>query len=114
MKVIIAGSRTFSNYNLLEAEIDNLRLDITEIICGEAKGADSLGKMYAIRHNIPVKSFPAKWDLYGKRAGMIRNQEMGDYADYLIAFWDGQSKGTKHMIDYMRILGKHGHVVLFT
>jgi len=110
MKIIIAGSRNFNNYDLLKTTINDLNLEIEEVVCGEARGADSLGRRYAEENNIPIKSFPANWDQYGKNAGMIRNAEMGAYADYLIAFWDGKSKGTKNMIDYMKSHNKHGYV----
>ena len=96
MKVIIAGCRTLIDYTFVKNEIDKLNLDITEVVCGEARGADTLGKQYAIEHNIPVKSFPADWSRLGRAAGIIRNHQMGDYADYLIAFWDGKSRGTRH------------------
>lgn len=101
MKVIIAGGRDFYNYKLLEQAVQKsgLFMDIDTIICGEARGADYLGKKYARRNNIPVLSFPADWDKYGKRAGFIRNVEMAEAGDALIAMWDGVSKGTKHMID---------------
>lgn len=117
MKVIVAGSRNFNNYNLLEKILDEFNSQvqsIDEIVCGEARGADSLGRRWAEKNNIPVKSFPAQWEKFGKSAGFLRNRQMGDYADYLIAFWDGQSKGTKHMIDYMREAQKHGRVIVWT
>lgn len=113
MKVIIAGSREFNNYQLLAETMANLNIEIDTIVCGCAKGADSLGRDWAHNHNIPVVEFPAEWNIYGKAAGFIRNQKMGDYADYLVAFWDKKSKGTKDMIDYMQQLGKHGKVVFF-
>jgi len=69
-----------------------------EIVCGKAKGADSLGEKYAIENNIPIKYFPPDWLRFNKSAGFIRNEEMAKYSDGLIAFWDGKSKGTKHMI----------------
>lgn len=103
MKVIIAGSRNIENYQLVENIINDVRVtllrDITEIVCGMARGVDLLGLDYATNHNIPVKKFPAEWNKYGKSAGYRRNEKMADYADYLIAIWDGKSKGTKHMID---------------
>jgi hypothetical protein len=70
-----------------------------EIVCGEARGADKLGRQFAEKHNYTVVSFPANWDKYGKAAGHIRNTEMRDYSTHLVAFWDGKSRGTKHMID---------------
>lgn len=117
MKIIIAGSRNFNNYDFLENKINELiknkQIDITEIVSGKAKGADFLGEKYASLNNISIKEFPANWNLYGKKAGFLRNQEMGNYADVLIAFWDGNSKGTKHMIDYMKSLKKQVFVFNF-
>jgi len=69
-----------------------------EIVCGMTNGADLLGKRYGEEHRYPIKEFPPDWTK-GKSAGYIRNEEMAKYADALIAFWDGSSKGTKHMID---------------
>ena len=113
MKVIIAGSRDFNNYQLLSETMANLDIEIDTVVCGCARGADSLGRDWAHNHNIPVVEFPADWDSYGRAAGHIRNQKMGDYADYLVAFWDKKSTGTKGMIEYMQSLGKHGKVVFF-
>lgn len=104
MKVIIAGSRTFDNYELLCQKCDrllSLRPEV-EIVSGTAKGADLLGEQYARERGYPIKQFPADWNQYGKSAGYKRNQQMAEYADGLIAFWDGKSKGTKHMIDLAR------------
>ena len=100
MKVIIAGSRNFNDYNLLKSSCDNLLTQFTniEIVSGTARGADKLGERYAREKGYSIKEFPANWSL-GKSAGYIRNDEMAQYADMLIAFWDGTSKGTKHMID---------------
>lgn len=111
MKVIVAGSRSFNDYPRLKRVMATI--SATEIVCGEARGADKLGRRYAEENGIPIKSFPAQWDKYGKSAGFIRNHEMGDYADYLVAFWDGKSRGTKEMIEYIRKLGKHGKVEMF-
>lgn len=105
MKYIIAGGRDFNNYNLVCAVCNNLT-GLTEIVCGDARGADALGAKYGEEHGIPIKHFPAKWNEYGKAAGFIRNAEMAEYADCAICFWDGKSKGTKHMINAMRRLGK--------
>ena len=113
MKVIIAGTRTFNDYKLLCNTIKELNINIDEIVCGGAKGADTLGEKYAKENNISIKYFLADWDKYGKRAGPIRNHQMGDYADYLIAFWDKKSKGTLDMINYMQQIGKHGQVIYY-
>lgn len=100
MKIIIAGSRNFNDYNLLKSNCDNLLTQFTniEIVSGTARGADKLGERYAREKGYSIKEFPANWNL-GKSAGYIRNDEMAKYSDMLIAFWDGTSKGTKHMID---------------
>ena len=101
MKIIIAGSRNFNDYNLLKTSCDNLLTQFTniEIVSGTARGADKLGERYAREKGYDIKQFPANWDKFGKSAGYIRNDEMAQYSDMLIAFWDGTSKGTKHMID---------------
>lgn len=105
IKVIIAGTRDFNDYAFLKKNVDyflqgiNSNNEEIEIVSGNARGADKLGERYAKEHNLPVKLFPANWDKYGKRAGYLRNQEMANYSDVLIAFWDEKSKGTKHMID---------------
>ena len=101
-KVIIAGTRTFQDYSMLEAHTDYMlsRIeDSIEIVSGGARGADELGEQYAKARNYRIKKFPADWEQYGKRAGVIRNAAMAEYADALLAYWDGQSRGTKNMID---------------
>ena len=101
-RIIIAGSREFDNYSLLERIMDkllsNIKYDIV-IVCGKARGADTLGERYAKEKGYEIDYYPAQWNLYGKRAGYIRNEQMAQNADALVAFWDGHSKGTKHMID---------------
>jgi glycerophosphoryl diester phosphodiesterase len=99
MKTIITGGRDVINPELLEKAIMQSRFAITEVVCGGARGADDLGQKWAGNGNlIPVKLFPPEWNRYGKAAGMVRNKEMAEYADALIALWDGASKGTKNMI----------------
>ena len=109
MKVIIAGGRDFDNYDLLANTISDFEKEhgkITEVVSGTARGADILGESYANINNIAIKKFYPDWDNLGKRAGYVRNTEMAAYAKrndgFLIAFWDGKSKGTKHMIDYAK------------
>ena len=108
MKVIIAGGRDFDNYPHLARVMNyyNQMGDITEIVVGMALGADSHGEYWARCTGIPVTEFPAEWGKYGNRAGPVRNKEMADYADSLIVFWDGKSRGTKNMITTMEKLQK--------
>ncbi len=104
MRVIIAGSRTITDYKIVRRAISKCfwRNEIKEIVSGTAKGVDKLGELYANKYGLPIKRFPANWDMYGKSAGYIRNAAMMEYADGLIAIWDGQSKGTKNMLQIMR------------
>lgn len=101
-KVIIAGSRTYSDFEKLCQVCDYLlqyKSDI-EIVSGHHKdGADKLGEEYAKQRGYPVQQFPADWDRHGRAAGPIRNSEMAEYGDALIAFLDeGRCRGTKDMI----------------
>lgn len=113
MKVLIAGSREFNNYALLHQELSKFTKPITEIISGTARGADTMGEHYANLNNIPIKKFPANWDRYGKKAGYIRNVDMGEYCDCAVIFWNGKSKGTKHMIDILNEKKKPYYIVYF-
>ena len=101
MKLIVAGSRSFSNYKLLCWNLDKIinGNNEVEIVSGTAQGADKLGEYYAQTHGFAVKQFPANWNKFGKSAGYRRNEEMAKYATHCIVFWDGESRGTKHMID---------------
>lgn len=114
-RVIIAGSRNFNNYEMLCEKMKKVqeKISIKEVVCGGARGADSLGARWAKENNIPVKYFLPDWNSYGIIAGIIRNHQMGDYADYLVAFWDEKSRGTEDMINYMRTIGKHGEVFIY-
>jgi hypothetical protein len=99
MRTIIAGSRYIKELSILQIAIQESKFLITTIISGCASGVDTLGELYAFIHDIPVKKFPADWDKYGKKAGMVRNKIMAENADALIAVWDGNSNGTRNMID---------------
>ena len=105
-KVIIAGSRGFSNYKLLREQCNKFLREKRKtsniiIVSGHARGADFYGEKYAQDEGFDLEIYPAQWDKFGKRAGYRRNEQMAEVADALIAFWDGSSRGTKHMIDIM-------------
>ena len=108
MKVIVAGSREgFVRKDVFNAIIASpFHGKITEVVSGNARGVDRDGEYYAFAHALPVTKFLPDWGKEGKKAGMLRNIQMGNYADALIAVWDGQSKGTKQMITYMQGLNK--------
>lgn len=104
MNIIIAGSRTYDNYEQLKNVVDKFIKDIgcdenIQIISGTAKGADQLGERYAEERGYLCKRIPADWNLYGKSAGYKRNENMAKISDACIVFWDGKSKGTYHMIN---------------
>jgi len=102
MKVIIAGSRDFNDYELLSKTVNESNIKITEIISGTARGADRLGERYAKENKIEIKRFPAEWEKFGRQAGYLRNKQMAEYGDALIAFRIDKSKGTSHMIELAR------------
>lgn len=99
MKVIIAGSRGITDYDLVTEAITKSGFEITEVVSGGANGVDKLGEKFAVRNDIPIKVFLADWVKKKASAGIIRNAHMANYAEALIAVWDGKSAGTKNMID---------------
>ena len=117
-RVIIAGTRSFNDYELLRDSCNNLlsekqRTHTVVVISGTARGADQMGERYARERGFQLRRFPADWEQYGKSAGHIRNAKMADNADALIAFWDGESKGTKNMIDNARRKGLAVRVIQY-
>lgn len=114
MKVIIAGSRNISDgFPIINAAVLASGFDVTEVVSGTAQGIDRAGEAWAYEMELPVRYFPANWQKDGKSAGYRRNYQMADYADALIAIWDGKSKGTDHMITTMKAINKpvYVHVV---
>lgn len=124
VKIIICGSRSFDNYNFLEETVRSVFRDLTmqgilygspdkdaeiiEVVSGGAQGADILGEWFARQYGLWTKVMLADWDKNGDEAGFIRNKEMVDYVvdsdcyGVLLAFWDGQSKGTQHCFNYAK------------
>ena len=102
MRVAIVGSRGVTDYDLIEQAVSRSGFLITSIISGGARGADTLALRYAWAHGYwpdRWEEFLANWTKYGKVAGRIRNGQMADEADAIIAVWDGESAGTAHMIE---------------
>lgn len=128
IRLIIAGGRDFSDRNLMDIEVSKFISELVSefpecnvrIVSGHARGADQCGEDYGRDHGHTVCVFPANWKLYGKRAGYLRNCEMAEFASEpnsigaLIAFWDGKSRGTKHMIDIAESTGLRTVVVPYT
>jgi len=101
MRLIVAGGRDIGNVPLIRREMNRAWKDIGpfEVVSGMARGVDSIAADLAIDAGIIVNEFPADWDKFGKSAGYRRNEEMAQFGTHLLAFWDGESKGTGHMID---------------
>lgn len=115
MKLAIVGSRTFDDYNMLVDFIkDNYNIDeITHIVSGGARGADTFGERFADEFNKEKLIFPADWKKYGKKAGFLRNVDIIKNCDECACFWDGESHGTKHDIDLCNEMGKPYKVCYF-
>lgn len=115
-RVIIAGSRDFNDSGLLIKTMDRLLSNIKDeitIVCGRARGADTIGEQYAHERGYEVRYFSANWAGYGRSAGCRRNVQMAENADALVAFWDGKSMGTRHMIFAAKSHGLRVRVVKF-
>ena len=100
MTLSIVGSRTFTNYDLLEHEVDLFveGKEIKRIISGGAQGADKLAEEYARRRKLEIAIIKPDWNKFGRAAGIIRNEDIINGSNYVIAFWDGKSKGTQNSI----------------
>ena len=115
-RIIIAGGRDFDDYSLLQSKclpiIERLMADYGVItMSGHAKGADLLGERFAKEHGLKLEVYLADWKAHYRSAGFRRNEQKGDIANGLIAFWDGESHGTKHMIEYAKNKGLDVNVI---
>lgn len=116
IRVIIAGGREFSDYQHVCKVMNHLTRTVDEItvICGKARGADSLGERWAKENGHAIEEFLPDWDKHGKSAGYKRNAQMAKAATALVAFWDGKSKGTGHMIDIAKLRKLNVRVIDYT
>lgn len=117
MNIAVVGSRSFTDYEMLEFTLDYgiavMRPDSVTIVSGGAIGADQFAEKYAEKRKYDTKIFLPDWKKYGKSAGFKRNKDIIDNCDVLVAFWDGESKGTKHTIDLARAAKKKVKVIDF-
>lgn len=97
MKTIIAGSRDIIDFELVKQAVTESGFEITEVVSGGARGVDRLGERWGVENNVPIKQFIPDWDANPKTAGFIRNGEMAEYGEALIAVTNG-SRGTANMI----------------
>ena len=107
MKIAIIGSRSLSPDN-----IGNYIQENDEIVSGGAKGVDACAEEYAKSKGLKLTRFLPQYDRYGNAAPLIRNKQIVEYADKVIAFWDGKSKGTRYVIEYAKKIGRACEVIL--
>jgi hypothetical protein len=113
LSLAVIGGRDFADYARLCRVLDSARSPIKEIVSGRADGADSLGARYALERGIWVRELVPLWKMLGKRAGMLRNSDIIESADAVVAFWDGRSKGTADSIRKAGLRGLPVHVVRY-
>jgi hypothetical protein len=113
--IAVVGSRDFQDYALLCCTLDKIRARYPDctLVSGGAQGADTLASQYSQEHGIPIRVFWADWNRYGKAAGPIRNREIVEAADIVVAFWDGKSRGTKSTISIAKSWGRKVQIVRF-
>ena len=111
-KMAVIGSRTFQNFRFLCDILDEYLKDITELISGGADGADKMSARWARKRGVATKVFEPNHKKY-KHAYHHRNRLIAEACDFVVAFWDGSSTGTKYTIDYARRLGKPVLIVKF-
>ena len=107
MKIAVVGSRNISSINLKEYIGYG-----DEIVSGGAKGVDACAAEYARENGIKLYEFLPDYEQYGRAAPIVRNREIVDYADRVIVFWDGSSKGTLSVINYAKKIGKDHTVII--
>lgn len=110
MKVAVIGSRGLAVRDLERY----LPKDTTEIVSGGARGVDTSAREYALAHGLKLTEFLPEYDKYGRSAPLKRNIQIIEYADLVIAFWDGKSRGTKFVIDNCKKIGKRCEVHIIT
>ena len=117
MNIAVVGSRTYNDFKelslFLHSYLNTHKIEKPLFICGGARGADTLGKDFAIKNNFDYETFLPQWETQGDSAGTQRNIVMAHKADTVIAFWNGVSKGTRHMIRYSKSIGKNVIVIKF-
>ncbi len=107
MKIGIVGSR-----NITAVNIEQYISDCDEIVSGGAVGVDRLAAKYAQKNGVALVEFLPQYERYGRAAPIVRNKQIVDYADKIVAFWDGKSKGTLSVIEYAQKVGKSCEVII--
>lgn len=107
-RIVIGGYRNFDNYEIFKNFVDLCIGDKSEItiLSGHCKGVDLMGERYAKEKGFALEIYPADWKKYGRAAGPIRNRQMVENADSVIAFVSETASGTKKLIENAKKLNK--------
>ena len=108
MRLAIIGSRSIKQITM-EKYVSE---DVKEIVSGGAKGIDAIAREFAHTKGIAYTEFLPKYHMYGRAAPLKRNEEIANYADQVLAFWDGSSRGTAHTVELFKKLEKEVTVVI--
>jgi hypothetical protein len=112
MKVVISGSRDIKDENIVFSFLDRSPFEITELVSGGARGVDQICEQWAFQHKIPVKQYKPDYHNQSPNiAPLLRNIEMAEYGDALLAVWKDESRGTKHMIDQIQKRNKPYRII---
>lgn len=113
IRIGVIGSRSFNDYELLKRVLDDYLGKVWLVVSGGANGADKLGEKWANENNIKTCIHYPDWNKHGKAAGFIRNNDIINDSDLVIAFWDGLSRGTEHSINLCKKMGKKCVIIYF-
>jgi len=113
LKIGVIGSRGFNDYKLLKDTLDEYLNDVFLIVSGGAVGADSLGEKWANENSVKTLIIKPDWNKYGKSAGFIRNTDIVENSDIIIAFWDSLSRGTEDSIKKAREMGREVKIIYY-
>lgn len=99
MRVAVVGTRTYGEYEVVKKVLDTIIKEDDIVVSGGAKGVDELAAKYAHERGLRLEVYEADWSTYGRKAGPLRNTEIVDVSDVIVAFWDHKSKGTLDTIN---------------
>lgn len=111
MRLAVIGSRSITNEKFVFQVLDSYKDEISVLITGGATGIDQIAERWALQNGIPTILHIPDWNQYGKSAGIIRNKLIADDCEQCLAFWDGESKGTKSTIDICTKLNKSINII---
>ena len=107
MKLAIVGSRS-----LKWVPIEHYAANAEEIVSGGAAGVDACAASYAIKYGLKLTEFLPQYNRYGRAAPIVRNKQIVDYADKILVFWDGASRGARSVIQYAKLMEKPCKIII--